>query len=406
MAEVYLNGKFIGTVENPEDFVDNVITERRKNALPDSVNVLYNKEEEIVIICADKGRLRRPLVVVKDGAPMLTDKQADQLNKKEITWDDLVKQGVIEYLDALEEENALVAFKKEDLTRDHTHLELAAISILGLASSLVPFGNHNASARLNAGTKNQKQALGFYAANYQVRMDMDVSLLDYPQVSITKTIMHNLSGYQKHPSGQNIVVAIMSYKGYNMEDAIILNKASVERGLARSTYFRPCEAEELRYSGGLVDEIGIPDKDVKGYRIEKDYRLMEEEGIIFPEAHVAEGDVIIGKSSPPRFLSSMDDYSLAPNLRRESSVAIEHGERGIIDFVVLTENQEGNKLVQVRIRDRKIPEVGDKFTSRHGQKGVVGLIVPHTDMPFTASGMTPDLIFSPYGIPSRMTISH
>jgi len=406
MAEVYLNGKFIGTVENPEDFVDNVITERRKNALPDSVNVLYNKEEEIVIICADKGRLRRPLVVVKDGAPMLTDKQADQLNKKEITWDDLVKQGVIEYLDALEEENALVAFKKEDLTRDHTHLELAAISILGLASSLVPFGNHNASARLNAGTKNQKQALGFYAANYQVRMDMDVSLLDYPQVSITKTIMHNLSGYQKHPSGQNIVVAIMSYKGYNMEDAIILNKASVERGLARSTYFRPCEAEELRYSGGLVDEIGIPDKDVKGYRIEKDYRLLEEEGIIFPEAHVAEGDVIIGKSSPPRFLSSMDDYSLAPNLRRESSVAIEHGERGIIDFVVLTENQEGNKLVQVRIRDRKIPEVGDKFTSRHGQKGVVGLIVPHTDMPFTASGMTPDLIFSPYGIPSRMTISH
>jgi len=191
-----------------------------------------------------------------------------------------------------------------------------------------------------------------------------------------------------------------------MDDAVILNKGSVERGLGRSTYYRISAAEELRYSGGLVDEVSVPEKDVKGYKSEKDYRLLEEDGIIFPEAKVKESDVIIGKTSPPRFLSGLDEYNLASSTRRESSVAMSHGEEGIIDFVLLTENEEGNKLVQVRVRTEKVPEIGDKFTSRHGQKGVVGLIVPSTDMPFSASGITPDLIFSPHGIPSRMTISH
>jgi len=198
----------------------------------------------------------------------------------------------------------------------------------------------------------------------------------------------------------------MSYKGYNMEDAIIVNKASVERGLARSTYYRPVAAEELRYSGGLVDEICIPDKDTKGYRSEHDYRLLEADGLIYPEAKSIEGDVIIGKTSPPRFLSAMDEYNLATNYRRESSMSLKHGEEGIVDFVIITENEEGNKLVQVRLRDERIPMIGDKFTSRHGQKGVISLIVPENDMPFSSSGIKPDIIFNPHGIPSRMTVSH
>ena len=278
--------------------------------------------------------------------------------------------------------------------------------MMGLATSLVPYGNFNQSTRLNAGSKNQKQALGFYAANFAVRMDMDVNFLHEPQMPIVQTMMHDISDYDQHPSGQNIVLAIMSYKGYNMEDAIILNKGSIDRGLARSSYFRPSTAEELRYAGGLVDEISVPDKNVKGYKSERDYRFLEEDGIIFPESKIGEGDVIIGKTSPPRFLSSLDEYSLASSTRRESSVSVRHGEKGVIDFVLITENEEGNKLVQVRVRDQRIPEIGDKFTSRHGQKGVVGLIIPETDVPFSASGIKPDLIFSPHGIPSRMTISH
>jgi DNA-directed RNA polymerase subunit B' len=237
-------------------------------------------------------------------------------------------------------------------------------------------------------------------------MDMDISLLYYPQIPLVKTIMHDLSNYDKHPSGQNVTIAVLSYEGYNMEDAIVVNKGSIDRGLGRSTYFRPVVTEQLRYSGGLIDEIAVPDKDVKGYKSEHDYRFLEDDGIVFPEAVVGEGDVIIGKTSPPRFLSSLDEYNLANSARRESSMNLKHGEEGIVDFVIMTENEEGNKLVQVRIRDPRIPEIGDKFTSRHGQKGVIGLIIPEADVPFTATGIKPDIIFGPHGLPSRMTVSH
>ena len=406
MTEVYLNSEFVGTVENAAEFVNRIKEERRLSIIPNNINVYHNQKSDEVRVDCSKGRARRPVIIVKDGQPLLTEKHIKQLEKNEITWSDLLKQGVIEYLDASEEENCLIAFFENELTPKHTHLEIMPLAMLGYCTSLVPYGNFNQSTRLNAGSKNQKQALGLYAANYPVRMDMDVNVLHYPQNPIVQTIMHEISDYGKHPAGQNIVVAIMSYKGYNMEDAIILNQGSIMRGLGRSTYYRPSVAEELRYSGGLIDEIGIPNKDVKGYKSEKDYRLLEGDGITYPEARLKEGDVVIGKTSPPRFLSSMEDYSLTQNTRRESSVNLKHGEEGIVDFVLLTENEEGNKLIQVRMRDQRIPETGDKFTSRHGQKGVVGLIVPQADMPFTANGIVPDMIFSPHGIPSRMTIAH
>lgn len=406
MVDVYLNGKYGGVVDNAQDFVDQVISERRRGKLPTNINIYHDKEYNQVFVESSKGRVRRPLIVVKDCKSALTEKHIMQLEKNELSWSDIVNQGIIEYVDAGEEENLLIAFTPDELTPAHSHLEIASLGILGICTALAPYGNFNQSIRLNVGSKHQKQSLGLYAANYLIRIDMDVNILDNPQQPICKTIIHDIVGYNNHPAGQNIVIAVMSYRGYNMEDSVILNKASIERGFGRSTYYLPCATEELRYSGGLIDQIGIPDKEVKGYKSEKDYRFIEEDGIIYPEAQVREGDVVIGKSSPPRFLSGMDEYSLTSNLRRESSVAIRHGEQGIVDFVLITENEEGNKLVQVRLRDLRVPEVGDKFTSRHGQKGVVGMIVEHADMPFTASGITPDLIFSPHGIPSRMTISH
>lgn len=406
MSEVFLNGKFVGTIDNPEDFVKQVKAERRKGVLAETVNISFDERMDVVKIESLRGRVRRPLIVVKDGVPLITEKHIKQLQKNEISWKDLVEQGVIEYLDSMEEENALVAFMPEEVKAEHTHLEITPLAMCGLTTALVPFGNYNQSTRLNAGSKNQKQAIGFYAANFDIRMDMDVNLLHTPQAPLVQSIMHDISEYNKHPAGQNLVVAVMSFKGYNMEDAIVINKGSIDRGMGRSTYYRPSITEELRYSGGLMDEICIPSKDVKGYKSERDYRLLEQDGIIYPEAPVKEEDVAIGKTSPPRFLSGMDEYSLASNTRRESSVSLKHGEQGIVDFVLITENEEGNKLIQVRVRDQRIPEIGDKFTSRHGQKGVIGLIVPHADMPFSASGTVPDLLFSPHGIPSRMTIAH
>ncbi len=406
MTEVYLNSKFVGTVDSAQDYIDQFKGERRKGSITSNANIYHDEKADEIRIESSKGRAVRPLIVIKDGVSSLTEAHLKQLEKGEITWSDLIQQGVIEYLDTAEEENSLVAIVEDDITPEHTHLEISPMDMLGLTTSLVPYGNFNQSTRLNAGSKNQKQAIGFYATNYAVRMDTDVNLLHYPQKSIVNTMMHEISNYQNHPVGQNITVAVLSYEGYNMEDAVIINKSSIERGLGRSSYFRPSVAEELRYAGGLIDEICIPDKEVKGYKSERDYRYLEKDGIIYSEAKVTEGDVIIGKTSPPRFLSSLDEYNLASSTRRESSVAVRHGEKGIIDFILLTENEEGNKLIQVRVREQRIPEVGDKFTSRHGQKGVVGLIIPQTDMPFSSSGTNPDILFSPQGIPSRMTISH
>jgi DNA-directed RNA polymerase subunit B' len=406
MGDVYIDEKYVGTVDSSKDFLKQFISERRKGKFPQHASIRFLEGLDEIYIEISKGRALRPLIIVYEGKPLLTEKHLQQLEKKEITWDNLINQGIIEYIDSSEEENAYIALSESELTNDHTHLEIDPITMFGLCTSLVPFGNFSQSARVAFGSKNQKQAIGYYASNFLVRLDMDVNLLHTPQKPLVASYISDIANYDKHPSGQNIVVAVMSYQGYNMEDAVILNKASIDRGFGRSSYYRPSIAEELRYSGGLMDEICLPDKDVKGYKSEHDYRFLEDDGIIYPEAKVGEDDVVIGKVSPPRFLSSMDEYSLTSNTKRESSISLKHGEEGVVDFVALTENEEGNRLIQVRIRDLRIPEIGDKFTSRHGQKGIVGMIYPYTDLPFTVSGIVPDLIFSPHGIPSRMTISH
>src|SRR3989338_2362097 len=280
MSDVYLNGEFVGNVDSPTTFVKQVIEDRRKGIVTTNLNISHDIRSDEVYIDTSKGRTRRPLIVIKNGNSLLTDDHLKQLAKGEITWSDLVKQGAIEYLDANEEENAFIAYFPKEVTEQHTHLEISPMAMLGLCTSLVPFSNYSPSSRINGGSKNQKQALGFYAANFAVRMDMDVNILHTPQVPIVQTIMHDISGYDKHPSGQNVIIAVLSYEGYNMEDAIVINKGSVDRGFGRSTYFRPSVAEELRYAGGLIDEISIPDKDVKGYKTEKDYRFLEEDGII------------------------------------------------------------------------------------------------------------------------------
>lgn len=406
MTDVYLNERFIGYVDDAESFVKKIKEERRAGRISPLVNISYNKETDEIYFSSSKGRARRPLIIVENGKSNLIEQHIEQLKKNEITWDDLINQGIVEYLDASEEENALVALGEKDLTENHTHLEISPNIIFGPITSLVPYANFCQIARLNRGSKTQKQALGLYISNYLQRIDTDVSILHYPQKSVVRTFMHAVLNQKDYATGQNIVVAVMSYGGQNMQDAIILNKGSIDRGLGRSTYFRAYTIEELRYPGGLADEICYPTKEVKGYKSEKDYRFLEEDGIVYPEAELDEGDVIIGKTSPPRFLGDLEEFNIAANIRRESSVAVKGGEKGIVDMIVITENEEGNRLVQTRLRDPRIPELGDKFASRHGQKGVVGAIVEQADMPFSSSGIVPDLIFSPHSIPSRMTISH
>ena len=405
MTDVFFNGHLAGAVDQPEAFVKSVIEARRAGKLSKFLNVQYRKALDTVYIVTERDRVIRPLIIVKDGKSLLTTEHIERLRNGETKWSDLVKEGIIEYVDCSEEENTLIAINERDISPDHTHLEVNPISIFGVTTSLVPYANYNQSSKLNRGQKTQKQAMGCYALNFPNRTDTALNLLHYPQTPIVRSFTQSLLGDER-AAGQNVVIAIVNFDGYNMSDASVLNKGSVQRGLGRSTYFRPYPTEKLRYPGGQVDEIMIPVKDVQGYTVENDYRLLTEDGIVYPEAEVNGGDVLIGKTSPPRFLGKLEAFSTAANVRKDSSIRARHGEAGVVNKVIVTESEGGSMLIKVEVRETRTPEVGDKLSSRHGQKGVIGLLLPEADVPFTASGIKPDLIFSPNGLPKRMTVAH
>lgn len=401
-TDVFLNGRFIGTIALYEEFVKKIRERRRDGELPLQLNIRSDPNFGIIIISTESGRALRPLIIVENGTSKLTKQHLVQLEQGEMTWNDLIKEKVIEYLDTSEEENALVALYEEELTPDHTHLEIDSMDLLGVVTSLVPYGNHDQSSRLNRGSKTQKQALGLYAANYLCRLDTDVSILQYPQKPIVRSFVYDT--LDTYPAGQNLVVAIMTHEGYNMEDALVFNQGSIDRGVGRSFYFRPHSAVEMNYAGSLRDEIIIPDKDTSGYKTEESYINLEDDGVIYPEADIGEGEVLIGKVSPPKFLSEAREISV--RTKKESSVTMRQEEKGIVESVFITQDSEGNKIIQVKTRDLRIPELGDKFATSHGQKGVIGAIVPESDIPFTSRGVRPDIIFNPHGLPSRMTMGY
>lgn len=403
MTSVFLNWAFIGEVKNPKTLVNEIKKKRRSGKISKEVNVYYDETLDEILINDSSGRLRRPLIIVKDGEPILKKKHIKDLESGKIIFEDLIENGVIEYLDCDEEENAYIALWPQDVTKEHTHMEINPLLMFGLSSSLIPYGEYDRGDRVNYGAKMIGQSLGFYASNFFLRTDAKSNVLLYPQVPLVTSVSYDIFNLDKHPAGQNVVIALLTYGGYNMEDAVIINKGSIERGLGRSAFFRTYQTDETRYGGGQIDEIKIPDKDVRGYRSEKAYSLLSEDGLIHNETVVTGGDVLVGKTSPLRFLNRGEFLTGIQN-RRETSLVLRHGERGIVDKVIISETQNGDKLVKITIRDQRTPELGDKFASRHGQKGVIGLIMSEEDMPFTSKGVVPDILMNPHSIPSRLTI--
>ena len=409
-ARIFVDGKLIGYHKDGEKLANSLRELRRSSKIHPHVGISIHQPEQegatkrLYVNC-NAGRVLRSLIIVKDGKSVLTQDLLDKVTKKLVSWNDLIRMGVIELVDANEEENCLITFDDKHVKK-HTHIEIFPSAILGAGASIIPYPEHNQSPRNTYESAMAKQSLGFSTPMMNTSTYVRQHSMLYPQTPIVTTKAMGLLGLEKRPAGQNCVVAVLPFDGYNIEDAIVLSKSSVERGLGRTFFYRIYESESKQYPGGMRDNFEIPNADdnLRGYKGEKSYRLLEDDGIIASESTVSGGDILIGKTSPPRFMEEYRELESRGPYRRDTSIGVRPSEVGVVDTIVLTQANEGGKMYKVRIRDMRPPEIGDKFASRHGQKGVVGILAKAEDLPYTADGISPDVLINPHAFPSRMTV--
>ena len=400
---VFVNGTPIALTAIPKQFLNAFRQMRRRGRLSEFVSIYINHYHHAVHIATDEGRICRPLIIVENSKPRVRAKYLERLRSGKMSFDDFLNRGLVEYLDVNEENDSNIAMYEADISDTTTHLEIEPFTILGAVAGLIPYPHHNQSPRNTYQCAMGKQAIGAIAHNQFTRIDTLLYLMVYPQKPMVKTRAIELIKYDKLPAGQNAIVAVMSYSGYDIEDALVLNKASCDRGFGRCQVFRKYATSLRKYPNGSEDRIGDTERDEDGYPLQG-YEKLDSHGVVEVGVQVSQGDKYLLKQVPLSASSAGLGSDSGSGEFRPQPMSYRLPDPSYIDQVMISQNESEYKLIKIKTRQTRRPEVGDKFSSRHGQKGVVGIIAEQEDMPFNDEGIVPDVIMNPHGFPSRMTV--
>ena len=411
-VKVIVNGNWIGITNEPYKLYKFLKNKKYSGVLNIYTSIIFDIKMLEIRICNESGRITRPVLRVKKNNLIIKQEIINKLINKDLKWDDLLvnhklEDSIIEYIDAEEQNNSMIAIKPRILTQikneyyNYTHCEIHPSVIFGVVGSCIPFPEHNQSPRNTYQCAMAKQAMGIYVTNFDKRMDKTSYLLTYPMRPLVDTRIMNILKLNNIPSGEMVMVAIATYSGYNQEDSIIFNKGSLDRGLFSATIFHTEKDEDKKVYGD--EEIRCkPDKSkTKGMKF-ANYEKLNSKGLIPENSLIQNKDVIIGKVIPIK--ENKNDHTKLIKYSDQSKIYRTH-EETYIDKNYVNRNGDGYTFCKVKLRNFRKPVIGDKFSSRHGQKGTIGLILPEEDMPFTVNGVKPDIIINPHAIPSRMTIA-
>jgi DNA-directed RNA polymerase II subunit RPB2 len=411
-VKVFVNGTWVGITNTPFELYKEMKEKKYKGIINIYTSIVFDFKMLEIRICNDGGRLTRPLLRVRDNRAIITKDIINKLTNRELTWNDLLTscrldESVIEYIDPEEQNYSMIAMKTKEgflvdkATYDFTHCEIHPSTIFGVLASCIPFPEHNQAPRNTYQCAMGKQAIGVYSLNYDQRMDKTAYVLSYPSRPLVDTRLMNFIHLNQIPSGCQIHVAIMTHTGYNQEDSVLVNKGSIDRGLFSATIYHTEKDEDKNI---IRDEIirCNPDKTkTKGIKF-GNYDKVNNQGFIPENSLVENRDVIIAKIVPIK--ENRNDPTKTIKYEDQSKT-FRTTEETYIDKNYTGRNGDGYNFAKVRVRIFRKPGYGDKFSSRHGQKGTCGNVIPECDMPFTKDGLRPDIIINPHAIPSRMTIA-
>eukprot|EP01054_Gregarina_sp_Poly1_P010120 Gregarina_sp_Poly_1__10119@NODE_68_length_16344_cov_127_756773_g58_i0_p1_GENE_NODE_68_length_16344_cov_127_756773_g58_i0NODE_68_length_16344_cov_127_756773_g58_i0_p1_ORF_typecomplete_len1269_score240_32RNA_pol_Rpb2_6/PF00562_28/2e129RNA_pol_Rpb2_1/PF04563_15/6e84RNA_pol_Rpb2_7/PF04560_20/1_4e36RNA_pol_Rpb2_2/PF04561_14/1_2e29RNA_pol_Rpb2_3/PF04565_16/1_7e28RNA_pol_Rpb2_4/PF04566_13/4_4e20RNA_pol_Rpb2_5/PF04567_17/5_1e18RNA_pol_Rpb2_5/PF04567_17/9_5e03DUF1922/PF09082_10/0_13SURF2/PF05477_11/14_NO len=421
-VRVFVNGSWVGCFPDTSDIVLLLKQMRREGRITSEASIVYDIVNREVRVFTDGGRSMRALYLVKNNKLVIKKHHIEAIvnSSSEQDWESLVKCGVVEFLDCEEEETAMIAMFLRDLNptedrppstsgnvdycRTYTHCEIHPAMLLGVCATLIPFPDHNQSPRNVYQSAMGKQAMGVYISNFNLRFDSTAHVLFYPQKPLVCTRGMAFLNFRELPAGINCIVAIMCYTGYNQEDSLIMNQSSIDRGLFRSMFFRTYVAEERQKGSMKVETFEKPDPQTCFGLKRGDYSKLSVDGLAEPGSQVLGDDVIIGKTMPVSV--EEQEGQVNKKSKRDASHILRTSENGVVEQVMLSVNGKGFRFAKVKVRSVRVPQIGDKFASRHGQKGTIGITYKQEDMPFNELGIVPDIVMNPHAIPSRMTIGH